>query len=120
MLCWRVERAPVLRARQSLPTGYDEEMLDDFRPVRSNHEETSVPDIGLSLATTYYDHVADLLRGKGSLPKTLRIEIQQPSTEPMLWIPDQLLGALGEHRSAHGQSRWYERYDSIELIPISV
>lgn len=62
----------------------------------------------------------DSLRGKGSIPKGLRIEIQQPSTEPMLWIPDQLLGALGEYRSVQGKGKWYERYGSVELIPISL
>lgn len=36
------------------------------------------------------------LRGKKSIPSTLRVDIALPSTEPMLWIPDQVLGTIGD------------------------
>ena len=41
------------------------------------------------------------LRGKRSLPADVRVEIQQPSSEPMLWIPDQVLGAVGDAETGH-------------------
>lgn len=43
------------------------------------------------------------LRGKRSLPRSLRVDIGLPSTEPMLWIPDQVLGALGDAKCEDGQ-----------------
>lgn len=49
----------------------------------------------------------DSLRGKQALPRGLRVEHQLPSEEPMLWIADQVLGALGE--SMGGNARWFER-----------
>jgi hypothetical protein len=50
--------------------------------------------------------LVDRLRGRRALPKTMRIDIQLPFTEPMLWIPDQVLGALGDAEA--GDSRWLE------------
>lgn len=59
------------------------------------------------------------LRGSKSIPSTLRVDIAQPSTEPMLWIPDQMLGAIGD---AEGDdSTWFEMYDgAVERIDIVI
>lgn len=51
------------------------------------------------------------LRGKRSIPSDLRVDIQQPSTEPMLWIPDQVLGAMGD--ASVNQRRWLEQYGNV-------
>ena len=57
------------------------------------------------------------LRGKRSIPSGLRVDIQQPSIEPMLWIPDQVLGAMGD--AAADERQWLDRYGStIERIDI--
>lgn len=48
--------------------------------------------------------LVDAWRSQGKLPSTLRIEIGLPSTEPMLWIPDAVAGAVAAARkgsSAH-------------------
>lgn len=39
--------------------------------------------------------VIEALRGRRVLPPSLRIEHGDPDTEPMLWLPDQVLGAFG-------------------------
>ncbi len=39
--------------------------------------------------------LVNALRSKGTMPPDLRVEIGFPKDEPMLWIPDQMLGALG-------------------------
>lgn len=46
------------------------------------------------------------LRGKKSLPQGLRIDIELPSGEPMLWVPDQVLGAMGDAET--GQAQWMD------------
>lgn len=46
------------------------------------------------------------LRGKKSLPQGLRIDIEMPSGEPMLWVPDQVLGAMGDAET--GQDQWMQ------------
>lgn len=50
------------------------------------------------------------LCGKRSLPlglrMVLRIDIGKPSREPMLWIPDQVVGAVGDAET--GDSEWIE------------
>lgn len=62
----------------------------------------------------------DALRSKQALPEGLRIDHGQPSTEPMLWIADQVLGALGESL-AGGRADWFDAVrpsttvDHIEL-----
>lgn len=43
--------------------------------------------------------VVEALRGRRVIPKTLRVEHGDPKSEPMLWLPDQLLGMLGEAMS---------------------
>lgn len=40
--------------------------------------------------------VVEALRGRRVIPKTLRVEHGAPRSEPMLWLPDQLLGMFGE------------------------
>ncbi len=40
----------------------------------------------------------DAIRGKKLIPSGLRIDVGQPSTEPMLWIPDIVAGATGADR----------------------
>jgi hypothetical protein len=58
------------------------------------------------------------LRGSRSMPKTLRVDIAQPSTEPMLWIPDQVLGAMGD-AEANDDAACLELYDgSVQRIDI--
>jgi hypothetical protein len=57
----------------------------------------------------------DALRGKRALPAGLRIDHGQPSTEPMLWIVDQVLGALGE-KMAGGRSDWFEAVSSSTTV----
>lgn len=59
------------------------------------------------------------LRGKRAIPSSLRVEVGQPSTEPMLWVPDQVLGAVGDDRT--GQGRWIDLYSQpIEQIAITL
>lgn len=38
------------------------------------------------------------MRGSGSLTGSLRVEFEDPKTEPLLWIPDVIAGALGAAR----------------------
>lgn len=40
----------------------------------------------------------DAIRGKKLIPAELRIDIQRPSEEPMLWMPDIVAGAVGADR----------------------
>ena len=51
------------------------------------------------------------LRGKRSLPADLRVEIEKPSVEPMLWIPDQVVGAMGDAET--GESEWIKPFRSM-------
>lgn len=50
------------------------------------------------------------LRGVRAMPSSLRVEIQLPSDEPMLWIPDPILGAIGDFES--GNPKWLDRFSS--------
>lgn len=52
----------------------------------------------------------DHLRGRKAMPKTLRVDIALPSSEPMLWIPDQMLGAMGD-AEANDDVTWLELYN---------
>lgn len=45
---------------------------------------------------------------QGTMPDGLRVEIGFPQQEPMLWIPDQVLGALGD--AEHAQTTWFDQY----------
>jgi hypothetical protein len=49
------------------------------------------------------------LRGSKSIPSGLRVDIEQPSIEPMLWIPDQVLGAMGDAEA--DDNTWLDLYD---------
>lgn len=61
--------------------------------------------------------LVNALRSKGTMPPDIRVEIGFPREEPMLWIPDQMLGALGEAES--GERTWFDQYDgTIERINI--
>lgn len=55
--------------------------------------------------------LVEQLRGSRAMPGTLRVEIQVPSLEPMLWIPDQILGALGEGEA--GNDRWVNSFSGL-------
>ncbi|QNA91569.1 MULTISPECIES: hypothetical protein [unclassified Microbacterium] len=57
----------------------------------------------------------DALRGKLALPEGLRIDHAQPSEEPMVWIADQVLGALGE-KLAGGRSEWFDAVSPVTTI----
>lgn len=48
--------------------------------------------------------LVDNLRGRMVMPPALRVEIQLPSEEPMLWVPDQVLGAIGDAEA--GNAKW--------------
>ncbi len=64
-------------------------------------------------------HTIDMLRIKNVIPPTLRIEHQNPLTEQMLWIPDQLLGALEE--TLGGQHRWFEKLEArVRIVHITI
>lgn len=59
------------------------------------------------------------LRGKKSIPSTIRVNIALPSTEPMLWIPDQVLGAMGDAEA--NETVWLDQYQgAIERIDITI
>ncbi|MFJ2662703.1 hypothetical protein [Arthrobacter koreensis] len=59
------------------------------------------------------------LRGKKSVPSALRVDVQQPSVEPMLWIPDQVLGALGD--AASNDDTWLDQYaGAVQQIEIMI
>lgn len=63
--------------------------------------------------------LVDALRGRRALPPGLRIDHELPSQEPMLWIADQVLGAVGE--SLTGRSQWYEALKpAVTIIDIDV
>lgn len=44
------------------------------------------------------------LRGAKRIPSSVRLEFGLPSEEPLLWLPDQVLGAVG--LSDVGEQRW--------------
>ncbi|MFI7482489.1 hypothetical protein ACH9EU_08720 [Kocuria sp. M1R5S2] len=63
--------------------------------------------------------LVDALRGKGTMPAGLRVEIGFPRDEPMLWIPDQVLGAMGDAEQA--QSKWFAQYQgTVQRIDIEL
>ena len=45
----------------------------------------------------------NMLRIKEAMPERLRVEIAPPSGEPMLWVPDQMLRALGDAQARSRQ-----------------
>ncbi|MGE9784388.1 MULTISPECIES: hypothetical protein [Janibacter] len=48
--------------------------------------------------------VIERLRGAKRIPSSVRLEFGLPSEEPLLWLPDQVLGAVG--LSDVGEQRW--------------
>lgn len=63
--------------------------------------------------------LVNALRSKGTMPAGLRVEIGFPQQEPMLWIPDQVLGALGDAEQA--QAQWFDQYQgAVQRIDISL
>lgn len=57
----------------------------------------------------------DALRSKKALPEGLRIDHGLPSEEPMLWIADIVLGALGESM-AGGRPEWFDAVRSSTTV----
>lgn len=53
----------------------------------------------------------DKLRGSRAMPRSLRVDIKLPSAEPMLWIPDQILGAVGDQEV--GNDLWVDSFAGI-------
>lgn len=49
----------------------------------------------------------DAIRGKKLIPTELRIDVGQPSVEPMLWMPDIVAGAAGAER-VRGNPRYLD------------
>lgn len=47
------------------------------------------------------DRIIRSIRSKQLIPTTLRIEVARPSTEPMLWLPDIVAGAVGHEHVRH-------------------
>lgn len=43
-------------------------------------------------------HLVEQLRGQRLLPRTLRVDIELPNREPMLWVPDAVAGAVAAAR----------------------
>lgn len=63
--------------------------------------------------------LVNVLRIKKAMPARLRVDIAQPSGGPMLWVPDQMLGALGDAQARQG--RWLDQYrGAIEQITIAL
>jgi hypothetical protein len=46
----------------------------------------------------------DQLRGSRRIPATVRLDFELPSVAPMLWLPDQVLGMIGDAET--GDQRW--------------
>ncbi|WP_146070938.1 hypothetical protein [Arthrobacter sp. B1805] len=63
--------------------------------------------------------LVEYLRGSKAIPKSLRVDIELPSIEPMLWIPDQVLGAMGDAEADN--DTWLELYNgAVQRIDISI
>lgn len=61
----------------------------------------------------------DRLRGSERVPTGIRLDFGLPSQEPLLWLPDQVLGALGLAES--GDERWLsdavrDRVERIDIV----
>lgn len=83
--------------------------------------ELGVTQVFLEQRTKSLNHkdlqLVNTLQIKKATPEKLRVDIAPPSTEPMLWIPDQILGALGDAQTHRGS--WLEQYrGAIEQITI--
>lgn len=63
--------------------------------------------------------LVNALRSKATMPDGLRVEIGFPQEEPMLWIPDQVLGAVGD--AEHARSQWLDQYQgTVQRIDIEL
>ena len=61
----------------------------------------------------------DALRGRGALPRGMRVEHGHPLDEPMLWIADQVVGAVGDDHV--GDHRWLRALAaSVEIVRIDL
>lgn len=61
----------------------------------------------------------DALRGRGGLPRGMRVDHGNPLDEPMLWIADQIVGAVGDAHT--GDDRWLQALaNAVELIRIEL
>lgn len=62
-------------------------------------------------------NLVEKMRGTQSFPRTVRVEIALPTAEPMLWVPDQVLGALGAEE--RGDSQYVDLLGSfVQRVPI--
>jgi hypothetical protein len=63
--------------------------------------------------------LVESLRGRRFIPSSLRVNVEQPSTEPMLWIPDQVLGAVGDAEAE--DHTWLDMYGGmVQRIDITI
>lgn len=64
--------------------------------------------------------LVDQLRGRRAMPATLRVDVALPSVEPMLWISDQVLGAMGDAEAGNDET-WLNLYNgAVQRIDIEV
>lgn len=57
----------------------------------------------------------DGLRSKRAISRQLRVEHELPSAEPMLWVADQVLGALGE-AMAGGNTAYFDAVRAATVV----
>lgn len=58
------------------------------------------------------------IRGKKLIPTGMRIDVGQPSAEPMLWVPDIVAGAVGSDR-VHGLPQYMDAIrPMVEVLDI--
>ncbi|ALU41437.1 hypothetical protein AS188_16230 (plasmid) [Kocuria flava] len=63
-------------------------------------------------------NLVESLRGRQAFPPGLRLEHVHPSDEPMVWVPDQVLGAVGAEE--RGDRQYVERIGLIDRVPIDL
>lgn len=56
----------------------------------------------------------DRLRSRGGIDRALRVDHGLPSSEPMLWAADQVLGAIGE--AFAGRESYFDRIEATTHI----
>lgn len=67
----------------------------------------------------YDQKTVQTLRGNRVLPASLRVEIALPTSEPMLWVPDAVAGAVNASR--RGKTRWFDPLrPKVEIVEIAV
>lgn len=113
-LHWREEREPRRRVIVATAAALDVATvvvvvarLDHHRQERARRiamevllphlAEVGVTEAWLESRTSSLNRIdvatVEYLRGSRRLPATLRVDVAQPSTEPMLWLPDIVAGA---------------------------